>query len=221
MILSSFPILTVRLVTQAYCSFLTLYPVSFRAQHGQEMKNLFEERCIEAYEAAGILGVGRWLLKIVRGEAVSLYKEYLDTTAELMDKNQDARRALRLGMIFLAGTWIVLFFMGARLVLPLPGTMSFAAGALPGIILVLTNALLVARAVTRSERIEYVAGMAAMANTFLVAAWMAIQSSPGMVQSLAFLVQFLLFGLHAQLLWRLQGDEMTHHVQKVKIGESL
>lgn len=218
MILSSFPILTVRLVTQVYCSFLTLYPVSFRAQHGQEMKNLFEERCIEAYEAAGILGVGRWLLKILRGEAVSLYQEYLDMTAELMDKSQDARRALSLGVIFLAGTWIALFLIGSRLVLPLPGTMSFAAGALPGIILVLTNALLVARAVTRSERIEYVAGMAAMTNTFLIATLMAIQSSLGSLPSVALLAQGVLIGLHGYLLWKLRGDEMTHHIQEVKIG---
>lgn len=39
--------------------------------------------------------------------------------------------------------------------------------------------LLVARSLIRSERREYVAGMAAMANTFLIASLMAVQASQG------------------------------------------
>jgi hypothetical protein len=219
MTLSSRSIWVVRLVTQAYYGFLTLYPVGFRAQHGQEMKDLFEERCLEAYETAGMLGIGRWLLKILAGEVMSLYKEYLTRTADLIERNRDAQKALALGMIFLVGTWGVLFFMAARLVLSLSGTVSFATGALPGILLVLANALLVARSITRSERIEYVAGMAAMANTFLIATLMAIQSSLESLPSVALLVQVVLIRLHGHLLWKLRGDEMTQSIQELKIGE--
>ena len=219
MTLPSSSVRAVRLVTRAYYNFLTLYPIGFRAQHGQEMKDLFEERCMEAYETAGIMGVGRWLLKILAGEVISLYKEYLTMMADLIERNRDAQKALALGMIFLVGTWGTLFFMAARLVLPLPGTVSFATGTLPGIVLVLVNALLVARSITHSERIEYVAGMAAMANTFLIATLLAIQSSLGSFPSVALLVQVVLIGLHGHLLWKLRGDEMTHHMQELKIGE--
>jgi threonine/homoserine efflux transporter RhtA len=71
----------------------------------------------------------------------------------------------------------------------------FIAGLLTGAFLVLANALLVARSLMRSEHIEYVAGMAAMANTFLIASMMAVQAGFGRFQPAFFMAQVILLGL--------------------------
>ena len=206
---------TVRLVTQAYQSFLLLYPAGFRAEYGQEMRQVFQARCLEIYQRSGKEGIIRWLLKIVAGEVISIYKEYLDMTTELFEHHRDARRALALGTFFLAGTWIALFFItptAAR-------SIGFGPGFVPGITLVLVNALLVARSLVRAERIEYIAGMAAMANMVLIASLMAVQASLGFQPLVAIPLQILLIGLHGLLLWRLRGEELTDPLQKLEIGE--
>jgi hypothetical protein len=169
------------------------------------MMTLFEKRCLEAYESAGSLGLGRWLLRILLREALSLYKEYVDMSADLLEKNKDARRIVRLGLIFLAGTWTALFFLA-------PGGQ--AAGFAGGVVLVSTNALLVGRALVRSERIEYVAGMSAMANVFLLAGLMAVQASLGKLPQVAILAQVMLIGLHTLLLWSLRGEDLTGQLEK-------
>jgi hypothetical protein len=173
------------------------------------MQELFEARCLEAYQAAGTAGIGRWLFKILSRETVSLYKEYLDMMADLFENDREARRALGVGVFFLAGTWIALFFMLA----------SSITGLASGAILVLTNALLVARSFLRSERMEYVAGMAAMTNTILAAGLMAVQASLGPFPAVAFLMQVALIGLHGLLLWRLRGENLTREMQEIQIGE--
>ena len=202
----SSPVRMVRLVTRAYDCFLGLYPPDFRGQFAQEMRDQFEERCLEAYRTAGTTGVGRWLLKILVGEAVSLYKEYVNMTVDL---NRGARNTLSLGLIFLAGTWMTLFFLAA----------GFMGGLAPGVILVLANALLTARAFLCSERMEYVTGMAGMANTFLSAGLMAVQSSLGSFPIVAYGMQAALIGLHGLLLWRLRGEDLTDEQLAFQKGE--
>ena len=205
----------VRLVTQAYQRLLILYPVGFRAEYAPEMKEVFQARCLEIYQRSGREGIIRWLLKILVGEVISIYKEYLQMTTELFENYRDARRALELGTLFLAGTWIAFFFIA----LPVARTANFGTGFVPGIALVLVNALLVARSLVRSERIEYIAGMAAMANMVLIAGLMAVQASLGFQPLAAISVQILLIGLHGLLLWRLRGEDPTDNLQKLDIGE--
>ena len=199
----------VQLVTKAYCMFLSLYPLAFRSRFAQEMQDHFKERCLEAYQIAGITGIGRWLLMILTGEAVSLYREYVNMMVDLFEKDRDARRALGLGMFFLAGTWMALFFTAA----------SAAGGRMACFILVLTNALLVARSFLHSERMEYIAGMAAMTNIFLVAGLMAVQSSLGLLPVLSYAMQIVLVGLHGLLLWQLRGEDFTQQRLKIEKGE--
>ena len=203
---------TVRLVVQAYQILLILYPAGFRAQYGQEMKDMFQARCLEIYQTSGREGIVRWLLKILAGEVISIYKEYLEMTTELFENHQDAHRALALGTLFLAGTWMAFFFIA----LPAARTV----GLVPGILLVLVNALLVARSLVRSKRIEYIAGMAAMANTVLIAALMAVQVSLGLQPLAAIPLQVLLVGLHGLLLWRLRGEDLIDNLHEWKKGES-
>lgn len=174
---------------------------------------MFEERCLEAYETAGTVEVGRWLLKILVREAISIYKEYVDMTVDLLENHPDARRALWLGTIFLAGTWIALFFMVDGIV------SGFITGPLPGTSLVLANALLVARSFMRSERMAYVAGMAAMANVFLMAGLMTVQASLEQLPLVSLLAQIILLGLHGILLWRLRGEDLTRAPQEFEIGD--
>ncbi len=202
---------TVGMVTQAYQGLLSLYPAGFRAEYAQEMRQVFQERCLEIYQRSGKEGITRWLLKIVAGEVISIYKEYLAMTTELFEHHRDARRAMALGTLFLAGTWITFFFIA----LPVARTV----GLVPSILLVLVNALLVARSLVRSERIEYIAGMAAMANMVLIAALMAVQASLGFQPLAAIPVQILLIGLHGLFLWRLRGEDLTYNLQELEIGE--
>ncbi|HEY3477026.1 MAG TPA: hypothetical protein VGK56_20585, partial [Anaerolineales bacterium] len=168
-------------------------------------------RCLEAYETAGSAGIGHWLLKIVIREAISIYREYMEMATELFENHRDAQGALSLGMLFLAGTWLALLF-----VLPSSSTVGSLG---PGAALVLINALLVARSLTRSERIEYVAGMAAMANTVLIASLIGAQASLGSLPLAAILVQVALIGLHGLLLWRLRGEDLAISQYENKIGE--
>lgn len=206
---------TVRLVTRAYRSFLLLYPAGFREEYGQEMKELFQARCLEIYQLSGLQGISRWLLKILAGEVISIYKEYLEMTRDLFEHHPDARRTLALGTLFLTGTWIAFFFIAS----PVGRTSSFLPALMPGTALVLVNALLVARSLIRSERIEYVAGMAAMANMVLIAGLMAVQASLNVQPLVAFPLQVLLIGLHGLLLWRLRGEDITQDMQDLEKGK--
>jgi hypothetical protein len=199
----------VQRITRVYHTLLVLYPAGFRAEYEQEMKALFEERCQEAYEFSGNIGIGRWLLKIVLREVVSLYKEYLDMVLDPFEDDRDARQLLRLGMLFLAGTWIALFFLAA----------SSTGVFIPGAILVLMNALLVARSFLHSERIEYVAGMAAMSNIILIASLMAVQASVESLAVVAYAIQVSLIGLHGRLLWHLRGEDFLHEQLEIEKGE--
>ena len=200
---------TLRLAMRAYHALLVLYPAGFRAEYEQEMKDLFQARCLEAYEASGSAGVARWLMKILVREAVSLYKEYLDMTVDLLEKDREARTALGLGMIFLAGTWMALFFTVTTSV----------EGLVPGSVLVLTNALLVARSFLRAERMEYITGMAAMTNIFLIAGLMAVQSSLSSLPVVAYAIQIVLIGLHGLVLWRLRGEDFSQAGLEIERGE--
>ena len=202
---------TVRLVTRAYRVLLALYPVGFRKEYEQEIEDLFEKRCREACETAGSAGVGRWLLKILLREALSLYKEYLAMTTELFENDRDAGRTLSLGLFFLTGTWLALFFI-------MPSSRT-ANSFLPGAAVVLINALLIARSFTRSERIEHIAGMAAMANTVLIAGLMALQASLGSLPLAALIAQAALIGLHGLLLWDLRGEDLTQGRLEIEKGE--
>lgn len=199
---------TVQWLTRAYPHLLMLYPAGFRATYTAEMKAIFQARCLEIYASSGRLGIGRWLWKILAGEVMSIYQEYLEMTTELFEDQPDARRTLVMGILFLAGTWIALFFVA-------PSAVGLA-GLLSGCALVLINAALVSRALVRSKRIESIAGMAAMANMVLLAALLAVQASPAAVQPLiAVPVQVLLIGLHAMLLWRLRGEDLTDKPQEL------
>ena len=201
----------VRLVTQAHQRLLILYPAGFREEYAQEMREVFEARCLEIRDKSGRAGIILWILKILVGEIISIYKEYLEMTTELFENQREDRRALVLGTLLLAGTWMAFFFI----TLPAVRTV----GLVPGILLVLVNALLVARSLVRSERIEYIAGMAAMANMVLIAGLMAVQASLGFQPLAAIPLQILLIGLHGRLLWQLRGEDLTDNLRKLEIGE--
>jgi hypothetical protein len=203
---------TVRWLTRVYQHLLMLYPADFQAVYTQEMKEIFQARCLEIYNHSGRLGIGRWLWRILAGEMTSVYQEYVEMTTELFEDQPEARKTLALGILFLAGTWIMLFFIAS--------TANGWAGLLPGSALVLINAFLVAHSLVRSRRIESIAGMAAMVNMVLLAALLAVQASPAAQESLiAVPVQVLLVGLHAMLLWRLRGEDLTDGHQELWKGE--
>lgn len=203
---------TVQWLTRAYQHLLMLYPADFRAAYTQDMKEIFQARCLEIYDSSGRLGIVRWLWKILAGEVMSIYQEYLEMMTELFEDRPEARKTLALGILFLAGTWIALFFIAS--------SVNGQAGLLSGSALVLINALFVARSLVRSKRVETIAGMAGMANMVLLAALLAVQASPAAEHPLvAVTVQALLAGLHAMLLWRLRGEDLTESPQELWKGE--
>lgn len=203
---------TVRWLTRAYQHLLMLYPAGFRAIYTEEMNEIFQARCLEIYASSGTLGIGRWLWRILAGEVISIYQEYLEMMTELFEDQPEARKTLALGILFLAGTWIALFLIAS--------SATGQAGILSGSALVLINALFVARSLVRSQHIESIAGMAAMANMVLLAALLAVQASPAAEHPLiAVPVQVLLIGMHAMLLWRVRGEDLTDSPQELWKGE--
>jgi len=181
---------------------------------------MFQERCSEV-DAGGIVQTGRWWLQTLAEELRRVYEEYLDTMAETFQSRKDAQGAMNLGAMYLIGTWGALFFLAGEGFPLLNDWMNGSgAGFLPGVVLVLVNALFVVRALTRSERFEYVAGMAAILNTFLLAGLLAahggalslgdsLESNP-IGDGLALIVQGGLLGAHGWQLWHLRGEDLAN-----------
>lgn len=220
----------VRLASLAYRAMvLALYPAVFRAEYEQEMLDMFRKRCSEIYGSGGTAQVGRWLLPTFAEEFRNIYKEYRDIMAETPKSNRNTRGAMSLGIVFLIGTWGTIFFL-ANEVLPLLSDWMHGseAGFLPGLLLVLINASFVVRAVTRSKRFEYVAGMAAISNIFLFAGLIAIHTgalnlSRGFEFNLfsggmALLIQGGLIWMHGRLMWHMRGEDLIHTNLLVQTG---
>ncbi len=188
--------LALRLSVRGYQALLGLYPAGFRAEFGEEMLAVFAQRGREVHARAGALGAARWLLAAWADGLRSVWGEYGDSMAETV--TGEDRGAALLGGVFLVGSWAALFALGTALA---------AGGAWAGALLVLLNALLAARALTRSTRYSPLAGMVALANCVLAAGLLAVQGAaarfgPGMGWA-----GLLLIVAQAGWLWGVRGDD--------------
>lgn len=220
----------VQLATLGYQAVLSLYPAAFRTEYGPEMLDMFQERCSELYKSSGKTQVGGWLILTLAEEFRNIYEEYLDIMTETFRSRQDARGVMNLGLIFLIGTWIAIFFL-AKEVLPFhrDWVLDSNSGLLPGTVLVSINASFVARALTRSKRFEYVAGMAAILNIFLISSLMAVHIGVMKLGShlgfrilsvgLELIVQGSLFWIYGRLMWRMRGEDLTYTNHIIQTGD--
>jgi hypothetical protein len=207
-----------RLSVRGYHALLALYPAIFRAEYGAEMAELFEQRWLDTYAARGFTGVARWLWLTAADALSSAFREHGVTMTETIEASPQARGELVLGALFLVGTWAAL--LGSVSVLFAPSAR--AAGLFAGSAVVLLNALLVARALTRSTQSAPLAGMAAFANVLLIAALLALLGTAarlGLPASSAALAGTLLIALQTAWLWRLRGDDFIEPVFANAVGE--
>lgn len=208
----SFPQLaSVRLAIRGYQAVIALYPSVFRREYGEEMLSMFQERCLEIYGTGKIVRLFHWFLVTLAEELRNVYKEYKDMMEEPNQSKQDARGAMRLGVIYLIGTWVALFILAGKL---FPVTSRGIVDIIPAAALVLINALFVGHAISQSERFEYVPGMVALLNTFLLTSLLALQGGLNsslenrMIRdALALTLQGTFLVGHGWLVWHLRGDD--------------